>query len=268
MLRIVWWLVWCMLVLAATATAEEIRLAYVGDREGSVWRGVTQGLHEANVLGRFTGDTYTVQSMSPEALAATSSTQLPVAVLAAADLPTLQRLATTLAAGSVAILNMTLDADQLREKCQANVLHIIPSAGMKADAVAQWHHKHAGAPVEARAWQADFTKFAARELNNRFRKAHGVAMDDAAWAGWAAVKILADAVARTQQTTPASVLAYLRTDLAFDGQKGLPLTFRKSGQLRQPLLLVEGGKLVGEAPVRGVADPTDLDSLGNLTCQQ
>jgi hypothetical protein len=56
--------------------------------------------------------------------------------------------------------------------------------------------------------------------------------------------------------------------MAFDGQKGVPHTFRDTGQLRQPLLLVEAGKLVGEAPVPGVVDTNDLDSLGLTSCKQ
>ncbi|MDY6982158.1 MAG: hypothetical protein SV422_03630, partial [Pseudomonadota bacterium] len=55
--------------------------------------------------------------------------------------------------------------------------------------------------------------------------------------------------------------------LVFDGQKGLNQTFRNNGQLRQPLLLVDAnGELLGEAPVRGVANVDDLDSLGLPGC--
>ena len=93
-------------------------------------------------------------------------------------------------------------------------------------------------------------------------------MDDDAWAGWAALKLLSEAVARAQRTEPARILAYLRHEMAFDGQKGVPQTFRDTGQLRQPLLLVEAGKLVGEAPVPGIVDSNDLDSLGLTSCKQ
>ena len=47
------------------------------------------------------------------------------------------------------------------------------------------------------------------------------------------------------------------------------MTFRKTGQLRQPLLFVENGKLLNaEAPVRGVVDPEDYDSLGIKNCSE
>ena len=87
-------------------------------------------------------------------------------------------------------------------------------------------------------------------------------MDDAAWAGWAAVKMLADTSIRADTANPAELLAFLRTDLVFDGQKGTDMSFRPDGQLRQPILMVESEKVVGETPVKG----RDLDSLGPTDC--
>jgi hypothetical protein len=92
-------------------------------------------------------------------------------------------------------------------------------------------------------------------------------MDSEAWAGWAALKMVSESVARTQSTDPQQVLTYLREDMEFDGQKGLSQTFRDTGQLRQPLLMVVAGKLVGEAPVLGVTDTSNLDSLGLPSCK-
>jgi ABC-type branched-subunit amino acid transport system substrate-binding protein len=275
-----------ILVLAVWRTAgatTAVQLVYVGTVESTVWRGIEQGWREANILGGYTGHTYHVQTMDPVALLtaqgqqppATASAEgasltapFPMAVLAATDAETLQRLSTKFATAGVAVLNLTADDEALRQACLSNVLHIAPSARMKADAIAQWQKKKPAAPVQARAWHEDFTKFAAGELNNRFRKAHGIPMDDDAWAGWAALKMLSEAVARAQTTEPARILAYLRNELAFDGQKGVPQTFRDTGQLRQPILLVENGKLVGEAPVPGVVDSNDLDSLGRTSCKQ
>ena len=266
-------LVWLstMLVLAlwgTTGAMEEVQLVYVGSTTTSVWRGIEQGLREANILGGFTGYTYKVEPMSPEALLEAQRDKLPLAVVAATDAGTLQRLSAKFAAASVAVLNLLVDDEALRQACLPNLLHVAPSARMKADAVAQWQKKKPTAQVQARAWHEDFTKFAAGELNNRFRKAQGVPMDDDAWAGWAVLKLLSEAVARAQSTEPARILAYLRHEMAFDGQKGVPQTFRDTGQLRQPLLLVEAGKLVGEAPVPGVVDGNDLDSLGLTSCKQ
>jgi len=259
-----------MLVLAlwgTTGAVEEVQLVYVGSTT-TVWRGIEQGLREANILGGFTGHTYTVEPVSPEALLGAQRDKLPLAIVAATDAETLQRLSAKFAAASVAVLNLLADDDALRQACLPNLLHVVPSARMKADAVAQWQKRKPTAQVQARAWHEDYTKFAAGELNNRFRKAQGLPMDDDAWAGWAVLKLLSEAVARAQSTEPARILAYLRHEMAFDGQKGVPQTFRDTGQLRQPLLLVEAGKLVGEAPVPGVVDSNDLDRLGLTSCQQ
>jgi ABC-type branched-subunit amino acid transport system substrate-binding protein len=253
---------------ATTGAAVEVRLVYVGLATGTVWSGVEQGLQEANVLGGFTGQTYSIQTVPPETFLAAEGGTPPLAVVAATDATTLLRLSAKVAAASVAVLNLTSDDDALRQLCLPNLLHVPPSAQMKADAVAQWQKKKPNANVLARTWHEDFTKFAARELNNRFRKARGMPMDDDAWAGWAALKMLSEAVARLQTTEPARILTYLRTELGFDGQKGVPQTFRETGQMRQPVLLVEDGKLVGEAPVPGVADGSNLDSLGMTSCKR
>ena len=63
------------------------------------------------------------------------------------------------------------------------------------------------------------------------------------------------------------LLEYLKNELTFDGQKGSNMNFRKNGQLRQLILLVENDKIITEAPVRGVAKPPTLDSLGILDCK-
>ncbi|MDH3601553.1 MAG: hypothetical protein OEU26_18225 [Candidatus Tectomicrobia bacterium] len=251
---------------SAVAMAQEVRVIYVGETQSGAWHGVQLGQKEANILGRFTGQTYAVEPMSFQTLQEPDMTTPPVAVLAAADAEKLRLLSAKFAPLGVAVFNVASDDDALRQACLPNLLHMPPSARMKADAVAQWRQKHPDAQVQAQAWHSDFKKFAARDLNNRFRKDHNVPMDDAAWAGWAALKMLSETIARTQSTDPKRVLAYLREELEFDGQKGVPHTTRDTGQLRQPLLIVEAGKLLGEAPVRGVADSTDLDSLGLAAC--
>ncbi len=251
------------------AMAKDVRIAYIGSTDHMAWRGVSQGLHEANILGRFIGDQFIVQPDRIERLATLSPPDLPVAVVVALETSLLLQLREQLAKQPLAIFNITRDDNQLRQRCYPNLLHIPPSTHMKADAIAQWQQKHPAAEgrVNAQAWHDGFKKFAARDLNKRFRNIQGVPMDDMAWAGWAAIKMIAETVARTQTTDSAQILSYLRTDLAFDGQKGVPHTFRDTGQLRQPLLMVQNGKLVGEAPVRGVVDSTNLDSLGLVSCK-
>jgi len=251
------------LFCASVAAALEVRLVYVGSTDESAWLGVMQGQHEANIQGRFLDQTYKVEAMTPEALS--QSERQAAAIVAAGDASALQSLSEAMP--GVVVFNVTADDDALRQVCATNLLHVPPSSAMKAGAVAQWLQKNPDASVEAWAWHPKFVKYAARDLNKRFLRVQGVAMDDDAWAGWAAVRMVAEGVIRTQSTDPSVLLEFMKSEIAFDGQKGMPLTFRDTGQLRQRLLVVEGGRLAGEAPVRGVADTTDLDSLGVPSCQ-
>ncbi|MCC7413002.1 MAG: hypothetical protein IT495_15410 [Gammaproteobacteria bacterium] len=255
----------CALLLGAgTAPAAplEIRLAYVGEPTDAAWLGAGQGLAEANTQGRFLGQRYALERLT----GAVTATDLGpyAAIVAAVDAARLPALA--IAAGDRPVLNVTARDDSLRTRaCRRNLLHVLPSAAMYRDAQAQWQAGHPGSRVTARAWHPAFEKYAAAQLNNRYQKTHdGERMDDRAWAGWAAVKLLSDSVARAGTATPGELLDFIRTGLEFDGQKGVDMSIRPNGQLRQPMLLVDGEEIVGEAPVRGVSD--DLDSLGASDC--
>ncbi|MCI0400686.1 MAG: hypothetical protein L0Y67_05675 [Gammaproteobacteria bacterium] len=249
--------------MCAKAESVHVRIVYVGDESRTAYIGAKQGLNEANHQGQFLGQSYSLELASLEALIPGNESNYS-AVIAALDAE--QLLALSAALPNTPIMNVTAEDDSLREGCTTNLFHVIPTRRMKADAVSQWQQKHPDADVTAQAWHPDFELYAGRELNNRFRKANGIAMDDNAWAGWAAVKMLSDTVAREGLTDPKQLRTYFSERLRFDGQKGLELSFRDTGQLRQPLLIVEDGKLLGEAPVRGVVDTTHLDSLGLVNC--
>ncbi|MEZ5363194.1 MAG: hypothetical protein R2748_12845, partial [Bryobacterales bacterium] len=183
----------------------------------------------------------------------------PKEILAAAD---------ALADAHVPVFNVSSNDDKLRTQCRPNLFHVPPSAKMLADAEAQWRKAHPDAKsVEARAWHEGFVKFSARELNRRWEEATGRPMTDEDWAIWAAYKLVSDAIANNPEADAEELLAYFHDEMEFDAVKGVFATFRETGQLRQPLLIVADGKLAGEAPVRGVADSEDLDSLGGERCQ-
>ena len=248
-----------------SAETIEIDFVYVGEQDQSALLGVRQGLKEANLQGQFLNQNYKLDIVSP-ADALNHDYSKYIAVLTAFDLQTFNNLVDQLA--DTAVFNLNLDDDSLRKNCQTNALHVIPSAKMKVDAVAQWHEKEPDSNVTAQAWHGDFVKFAARDLNKRFKKANHKVMDDNSWAGWAAVKMTSDSVARENISNANHMLTHLKTDLSFDGQKGSDMNFRETGQLRQLMILVEDGKIVSEAPVRGVAKPPTLDSLGLLHCDK
>jgi hypothetical protein len=89
-------------------------------------------------------------------------------------------------------------------------------------------------------WHPDLERFGAEQLNERFRRRFGRPMDEAAWHGWVAVKIAAEAALR------GGVLQQLGTS-GFDGHKGAQLRFGRDHYLIQPVYLVdEKGKMVEE----------------------
>lgn len=245
-------------VLTVTAAAADIELLYSGPEDGTAFRGAQLGLDESNRQGEFLGVKLALTAAPPAGLP-----ERAVAILV--DRPgTARELAAR--AGGRAVFNLSDGSDSLREACLSNVLHVIPSERMKADAVAQWRSRNADAKVSAAAWHGDAVKFAARDLNKRYRNRFESAMDELAWAGWFAVRAVADTLMRHPAADGPALVGLLKAADGFDGQKGDPQSFRASGQLRQPLVLVgPSGALLGEAPVRGVS--TDLDSLGASPCE-
>lgn len=255
----------CVLLLlfsqTVNATQTEITFAYVGKIEHPAYLGISLGLNEANLQGQFLGQKYAIETFS-------SIADLPdklddfLAIIAAVPRDELMNLREI--ARQHPVFNLLVEDDDLRSACLDNVLSIIPGEKMKQDAIAQWTKKNPENNAVAQAWHDDFEKFAGRDLNKRFRKAFDKGMDDYAWAGWAAIRMTADSVARENITDPVTLLNHLKTNLSFDGQKGVDMNFRETGQLRQPLLIVENNSVVGEAPVRGVSN--DIDSLGISKC--
>ena len=125
------------------------------------------------------------------------------------------------------------------------------------------------AGIWALGWHRELERFSARELNGRFRRRWNAPMTETAWAGWAAVKLVGEAVVRASATDGAALVAFMESAPAFDGHKGEALTFRKwDHQLRQPLYVAGarkreeiGGPL---APLAVLADVggNNLDALG------
>lgn len=239
----------------------EVNIGFIGEKNSDAWYGAEQGIKEANAQGKFLGQLYTLQALDhPDQVAAGHLT----AVVAAVSAGRLERLAEL--AADKAVFNVARDDNELREACVNNLLHTIPSQAMHDDAMQQWQRKKPGSSAIAQAWHPKFRKYAAAQLNKRYHSSAGKPMSDIAWAAWAAVKLTSDTVARTASAAGSEILNSVKTDLAFDGQKGIDMSFRNTGQLRQPLLLVENGEIVGEAPVRGIVSSTNLDSLGLSDC--
>jgi hypothetical protein len=230
--------------------------------------GAQLGVDEGNIQGKFLGLAYTLTVHTAAQLSHADFSTAPAAVIVAGDATLLQTLQQRFAAQRTPIFNVALEDDALRAMCHPSTFHTVPSKKMQSDAIAQWQQGHQDSTAQALAWHSQFMKFAGRDLNKRYTESFSLAMDSNAWAAWAATRSVAEAVVRTNNINADDLATFLRESLVFDGQKGVSLSFRQNGQLRQPLLIVVNDKLVGEAPVRGVAKDTELDSLGDVPCSQ
>ncbi len=251
----------CLLAQQAGASkGRTFHFAFIADANSPALSGAEQGIIEANLQGQFLGIQYVLEKFSS---AAWDSARPDKYMAILADLPAEKLVALSRSNPIRAIFNLTAKDDQLRTICTPNLLHTIASMNMYRDAKQQWLTKQPVVEITVSGWHQDFVKFAARDLNKRYRKTFSQPMDELAWSGWAAVKMTTDLIARHVDAPPSALLRLLKTELAFDGQKGITLDFRPNGQLRQPLLIADSnGRLLGEAPVRGVVDANDLDSLG------
>jgi hypothetical protein len=100
----------------------------------------------------------------------------------------------------------------------------------------------AAALRQARVWHPALERFGAQQLNERYRRFSGQAMDDNAFLGWLAAKLAFELPLRARTTHPDSLAAFARSGRArFDGHKGIALSFDSvTGVLSQPLYQTEG----------------------------
>lgn len=93
-------------------------------------------------------------------------------------------------------------------------------------------------------WHSGLMKFGAEELNVRFRRRFGQAMDERAWHGWIAVKCAVEIALRYPGGSPKEKVGELR----LDGHKGMMLRFDPQDRhLVQPVYLVDAQEKMVEA---------------------
>lgn len=115
------------------------------------------------------------------------------------------------------------------------------------------------------AWSPVVEQWGAAQLQNRFHDLAGRGMRDADYGAWAAVRVIGEAVTRTESADAEILRAFMLSDdfelAAFKGRKA---TFRRwNGQMRQPIPLVHPRALVGQAPVEGFLHQySEMDTLG------
>lgn len=242
----------------------------------SIARGVRLGAAESRQTARlFGGDVqlFEAAGAGPAAISAAnrlSSTNRIQLLIASsdADADALSRFA---AAHHLVFFNVASRSQALRNACERYTFHIQASDVMYARArhMSVVTGSASGVPVAQSLpattdsivlWGPMLERFGASQINDRYRDKYALEMDGGAWAGWAAVKLAAEAALRAQSASPAKLVEYLESPATqFDGHKGWPLTFRRSDhQLRQPLYLLFGQ--AGSNVKRSVRDIPDLRS--------
>jgi hypothetical protein len=263
-----------MLMSVSVAAAPAIyTVAYVGDVNDDAYMGAKQGIMEANLQGQFMGVEYSLIALG-EKPSANSDLEAYTALLLNVEQQGMDALIKS--AQSIPVFSLLPATNARRNNCPDNVLYVVPDTQVR-QAAAKWGQEKFQRPLVATAWHADFTKYAARDLNKRYQKNFAQKMTEQAWAGWAAIKILSEAVVRGSGNDAGDLLSYVKYQLTFDGQKGLDMNFNSQRQLRQILLLSSAdGELVGEAPwielsktIAGVDDSVDQtnSACGKQTMQ-
>jgi ABC transporter substrate binding protein (PQQ-dependent alcohol dehydrogenase system) len=114
-------------------------------------------------------------------------------------------------------------------------------------------------------WHAAHESWGATQMQNRFEELAGRPMREEDYQAWLALRVVGEAVTRTQSADPAAIRDYaLGPDFEVAAFKGQPLTFRDwNGQLRQPILLSDGRITVSVSPQEGfLHQVSPLDTLG------
>jgi ABC transporter substrate binding protein (PQQ-dependent alcohol dehydrogenase system) len=119
--------------------------------------------------------------------------------------------------------------------------------------------------LEPTSWDPTFGQWGALQLQSRFTKKFSRWMKALDMQAWTAVRMIGEAVSRTNSADPQIIARYIRgPDFAMAAFKGDKLTVRDWDlQLRQPILLADGRTIVSVSPQQGFLHPnSELDTLG------
>ncbi|MCK8515407.1 hypothetical protein M0534_03530 [Methylonatrum kenyense] len=247
-------------LVSASVADEIVSIAFIGEDGSDAYKGAEMGLEEINRAGGFLGYEFSLDVVASHDDIADDA----IAVVVTSDGDDAGSVADGFPA--LAVFNTGSDDDALREACRDNLFSIMPSASMRQDALEQWHQQADDHDIAAVAHHHAFRRYSSGDLNGRFVEAYDEPMTERAWTAFVALRMVGDGVTRTASREADTLIQHLKDLESFDASKGQPLSFRENGQLRQPLWIVQDDSVIGEAPVDGVVDPDDLDTLGNISC--
>jgi hypothetical protein len=205
---------------------------------GSLHRGITIGLEEAQRTARMFGwDIVLVRhpdSLSPAAALDFFRSMGVTAVVGELGALTEQRPPDT-----PVLLDIAAGPRQ-QSSCRKSGFQLVPASLSEESTGGE----NAGA-TDSRvvAWHESLERYGAGQINDRFRARFNAGMDEEAWAGWMAIKILLESALKTGSRDSRVIEAYLTGGSArFDGHKGVPLYFdAETRELVQPIFRVREG---------------------------
>jgi ABC-type branched-subunit amino acid transport system substrate-binding protein len=165
------------------------------------------------------------------------------------------------------LINLAAGDDSLRnQRCSRFTFHVCVSDAMRDGALRTLAASSSRTDATIELWSSHLERFGAAQLNDRFQSRFHRPMDSLAWAGWFAVKVAWEASLRVRSADGSAIAGYLeRETTQFDGQKGVPLSFRRwDHQLRQPLYAVAASRSSEplSIPAATGASRDELDVLG------
>ena len=244
----------------SSAENKDIEILYFGTKEDTAFIGVGQGLEDGSNIHPGVSFRIMIEAENYRPY----NDPKPKAIFVAAGSESI-RLISSLNP-DIPIFNLIDDTVMIRELCLKNVFHIIPDNAMRFDAEQQWQAKYQEATVEVVAWHPDFNIGNASKLNQKFLEKRNVTLTEQGWSGWAAAKIFVESMVAVSKKKEMDLITYLKRNVHFDVNKGVPVSFRADGQLRQTLLIIEDSFLKSEVPAKDLLDKEDLDKLGELRC--
>jgi hypothetical protein len=232
--------------------------------------GIGLGIDEATRAASLLGYTVEVASRADSVASALALVRRgqPSALVSAVKTDDIIELGRECARLDVPLFNLVADDNSLRgERCSRSTFHICASQAMRDSALRFLADSAARPATTIELWHHRLERFGAAQLNDRFQSRFHRPMDSLAWAGWFGVKVAWEASLRARSADGSAIAAYLERNIAhFDGQKGVPLSFRRwDHQLRQPLYAVaaSGSSEPMSIPTVSAGSSRDaLDALG------
>ena len=149
------------------------------------------------------------------------------------------------------VLVVSDEADNFGEYLPYRTWDARPVAGTQGLVPTAWHRAH--------------EQWGGTQIQRRFEKLSGRDMTPRDYASWAAMRVIGEAVTRTNSAAASDLKSFILGDsFKLAAFKGDPLTFRKwNQQLRQPVLLAAARSLVSVSPqAQYLHERTPLDTLG------